>query len=129
MREYSIGVGSLTLSTRSASAHTSSAVAISCAPAALKSLSAIAEPSPAPAWIKTSWPRRVSSVTPDGVIATRNSLFLVSVGMPMRIHAIVKKVRPGSKDHEDTAVEFGNARRKDGIFGQRWGAAEGSSAG
>src|ERR1700730_402169 len=129
MREYSIGVGSLTLSTRSASAHTSSAVAINSAPAALKSLSAIAEPSPAPAWIKTSWPRRVSSVTPDGLIATRNSLFLVSVGMPMCIHPIVKKVRLRRQDREDTLVEFGNARRKNGRSGQRWGATEGSSAG
>ena len=49
IRPYSASMGSLTFSSRSASAHTSSAVSTTCAPAALKSLSEIAEPSPAPA--------------------------------------------------------------------------------
>ena len=87
MRPYSASMGSLTLSSRSASAHTSSAVSTICAPAALKSLSEIAEPSPAPAWMSTSWPRRVSSATPAGVMATRYSLFLISVGIPTRMTA------------------------------------------
>jgi len=82
MREYSCSIGSLTLSSSSASAHTLSAVVTISAPAALKSLSEMAEPSPAPAWMITSWPRRVSSATPAGVMATRNSLFLTSVGTP-----------------------------------------------
>src|ERR1700684_3199515 len=106
MREYSIRVGSLTLSTRSAPAHTPSAVAITCAPAALNSESGIDEPSPAPAWIRTSWPRRVNSATPDGVIATRNSLFFVSVGMPTCMTSIVKKVQQQCKDQEDTRLEL-----------------------
>src|SRR4051794_7695569 len=42
----------------------------------------MAEPTPAPAWTRTSWPRLVSSCTPEGVIATRNSLFLTSLGTP-----------------------------------------------
>ncbi len=58
---------------------------INSAPAALKSVSVIADPSPAPACTSTSWPRRVSAATPAGVMATLNSLFLVSVGMPMRM--------------------------------------------
>ena len=53
----------------------------------LEVASAIAEPSPAPAWMRTSWPRRVSSATPAGVMATRYSLFLISVGMPTRMIA------------------------------------------
>ena len=60
---------------------------IICAPARLKSASEIAEPSPAPASMRTSWPRWTSSATPAGVIATRYSLFLISVGMPTRMIA------------------------------------------
>ena len=82
---YSGGIGSLTLSSRSASAHTSSAVSARWAPTALNSVSVIADPSPAPAWTSTSWPRCVSAATPAGVMATLNSLFFVSVGMPMRM--------------------------------------------
>ncbi|SHV09365.1 Uncharacterised protein [Mycobacteroides abscessus subsp. abscessus] len=48
MRAYSGSIGSLTLSSRSASAQTCSAPLITCAPAALKSTSDIEEPSPAP---------------------------------------------------------------------------------
>lgn len=92
-RPYSAAIGSLTLSNKSASAHTWSAVPTSCAPAALKSASVIAEPSPAPAWMSTSWPRRVSSATPAGVMATRNSLFLVSVGIPTRMITPLDTVR------------------------------------
>jgi hypothetical protein len=47
-----------------------------------ESSSWIADPSPAPAWTTTSWPRRTSSDTPAGVMATRYSLFLISVGIP-----------------------------------------------
>ena len=84
MRLYSGSMGSLTFSSRSASAHTSSAVSMIFAPAAVKSASWIADPSPAPFWISTSWPRCTSSLTPAGVMATRYSLFLISVGMPTR---------------------------------------------
>src|SRR4051794_7445409 len=48
-------------------------------------MSSIALPSPAPACTSTSWPRPVSSRTPAGVIATRNSSVLISVGMPTLI--------------------------------------------
>ena len=46
------------------------------------SSSVIDDPSPAPFWTRTSWPRRTSSWTPTGVMPTRNSLFLTSLGMP-----------------------------------------------
>src|SRR5205807_627309 len=44
-------------------------------------------PSPAPAWITTSWPCTDSSRTPAGVIATRYSSDFVSVGTPTLIPA------------------------------------------
>src|ERR1035441_1485516 len=78
--------------------------------------------------MRTSWPRRVSSATPDGVIATLNSLFLVSVGMPTRMPLIVKKLQTRCKDPEDTLVEFDYARRKYRISAQCRAASEGSSA-
>src|SRR5690349_21193756 len=40
------------------------------------------EPTPASCSTKTSWSWRTSSCTPEGVIATRYSLFLTSRGMP-----------------------------------------------
>ena len=40
------------------------------------------EPTPASCSTKTSWSWRTSSWTPEGVIATRNSLFLTSRGIP-----------------------------------------------
>src|SRR3954469_13235503 len=42
----------------------------------------MADPSPAPAWMRTSWPWSASSRTPDGVSATRYSSVLISVGAP-----------------------------------------------
>ena len=84
MRPYSGSIGSFTFSSRSAASQTSSAVSTIFAPAAVKSGSWIADPSPAPFWISTSWPRCTSSLTPAGVIATRYSLFLISVGIPTR---------------------------------------------
>ena len=41
------------------------------------------EPTPASASTYTSWPWRTSSCTPDGVMATRYSWFLTSLGMPI----------------------------------------------
>src|SRR5262249_39974763 len=40
------------------------------------------EPWPAPAWIRTRWPKRCSSSTPTGVMATRDSCVLISLGTP-----------------------------------------------
>src|SRR5690349_23786756 len=40
------------------------------------------EPSPAPDWTTTLWPRSTSSRTPAGVSATRYSSVLISVGTP-----------------------------------------------
>lgn len=63
-------------------AQTSSAVARIRAPAETYSSSVIEEPTPAFCSMKTWWPWRTSSCTPAGVMATRNSLFLTSRGMP-----------------------------------------------
>src|ERR1700712_1919494 len=52
------------------------------APCSAYSSSGIADPVPAPCWISTSWPRSTSSRTPAGVIATRYSSVLISVGTP-----------------------------------------------
>jgi len=64
---------------------TAAASAAILAPCASKSTSATELPSPAPRWIRTSWPRSPSSRTPAGVIATRYSSALVSVGTPTLI--------------------------------------------
>src|SRR3954454_2142441 len=84
IRGYSSATGSLTLQTRSASAHTSSAAPRIWAPAATKSSSGMDEPAPASFSTTTVWPRTVSSCTPDGVMATRYSLSLTSRGTPTR---------------------------------------------
>src|SRR5207342_448127 len=62
--------------------HTSAAPATISAPAPAYSASAIPAPSPAPISTSTSTPRCTNSVTPSGVMATRYSLFLISVGTP-----------------------------------------------
>ena len=83
MRSNSGSSGSLTLRIISERSHTASAPSTIEAPAASKARSGIALPTPAPAWIATSWPRAASAATPDGVIATRCSSSLISVGMPI----------------------------------------------
>src|SRR5215211_7760045 len=93
---YSGGIGSLTLSSSSDSAHTSSTDAI-CTPTRLYALSANALPTPAPASTTTSWPRRVSSSAPAGVSATRYSSGLISFATPIRTsaqpYALAERVR------------------------------------
>ena len=54
----------------------------------------VKEPVPAPTWTATSWPRTTSSCTPAGVIATRYSLFLTSLGTPMRTGASLRRCGP-----------------------------------
>ena len=82
IRSYSTSIGSLTLRIISDSVQTGSQPSTTLAPAAPYASSGIEEPTPAPDWTSTSWPRLVSSCTPEGVIATRNSLFLTSLGTP-----------------------------------------------
>ena len=77
--------GSLTFRISSAASNTASASATIVAPWSRNCWSLIALPSPAPAWISTSWPREESSRTPAGVIATRYSSDLISVGTPILI--------------------------------------------
>ena len=62
--------------------HASVAVGTIVAPAATKCASSIEAPRPAPVSIKTSTPARSNSRTPSGVIATRPSDVLVSLGTP-----------------------------------------------
>src|SRR3954451_4786063 len=66
----------------SASPNTAAASGRMRAPWASYCGSSIADPSPAPAWIRTSWPCSTSSRTPAGVSATRYSSVLISVGTP-----------------------------------------------
>ena len=63
-RSYSSAIGSLTLSSRSASPQTSSAVGTICAPGGDVVPSGIEEPSPAPCSTSTVCPARTSSVHP-----------------------------------------------------------------
>src|SRR5882672_6860967 len=55
------------------------------APPALYSSSEKPLPFPAPACTKTSCPSLLRTAAPDGVIPTRYSLSLISVGTPIRI--------------------------------------------
>src|SRR3954447_16518676 len=76
--------------------------------------SAIAEPTPAPAWMSTSWPCSVSSRTPAGVSATRYSSVLISVGTPTfnagSFRWSVDELAPAQREPEVDAV----ARRVQG---------------
>lgn len=81
-RWYSSATGSFTFRTSSEVSQTSSAVPRTAAPAAVNSSSGMDDPTPAPRWMRTSCPWATSSWTPAGVMATRNSLFLTSLGMP-----------------------------------------------
>src|SRR5687768_18009522 len=58
----------------------------------------MAEPSPAPRWTTTSWPRSTSSRTPDGVSATRYSSVLISVGTPTFTLCCLASLVRGSLD-------------------------------
>ncbi len=68
------------------------------APAATYSSFGMADPRPASFSMTTWWPWRTSSCTPAGVIATRNSLFLTSRGMPTftSITVLVRELAGGN---------------------------------
>src|SRR5919198_1773059 len=66
----------------SASSKTESASGTMRAPCATYSSSGITLPSPAPFWMITSCPCSTNSRTPAGVMATRYSSVLISVGTP-----------------------------------------------
>ena len=82
IRPYSSAIGSLTFMIMSAEAQTSSAVGRIVAPAATYSSFVMDDPTPASVSMTTSWPWTTSSRTPAGVMATRYSWFLISLGMP-----------------------------------------------
>src|SRR5262249_42519224 len=83
MRPNSSASGSFTLTIISARLQTSSREPIICAPDFLNSSSEMPEPRPAPVWTSTVWPRLVRLRTPAGIMPTRCSRVLISVGTPM----------------------------------------------
>src|SRR5215212_10278028 len=93
-------MGSLTLRIMSASAQTWSWSSAILAPVATNSSTVLEEPTPAPAWTTNSSPCRVNSFTADGVIATRYSWFLTSLGTPtfMRLTILVGDPAGGGPD-------------------------------
>src|SRR4051794_24052885 len=99
------------------SANTAAASGTIRAPWEVYSPSMIAEPSPAPAWITTSWPCSASSRTPAGVSATRYSSVLISVGTPTfkaRSFPSGDELAPAQREPEVDAV----ARRVEGAPGE-----------
>src|SRR5215216_5113444 len=96
----------------SASPKTDSASGRMRAPCAVYSASSIAEPSPAPCWMTTSWPWSDSSRTPAGVSATRYSSVLISVGTPTfkTQSFLVDELAPAQRQPEVDAVARGVQR-------------------
>src|SRR4051812_45709010 len=88
----------------SASPKTASASGTICAPCASYRASAMADPSPAPAWTTTSCPASASSRTPAGVSATRYSSVLISVGTPTRTNSSSDELAPSQREPELDAV-------------------------
>src|SRR5881396_47148 len=82
MHGHSGSIGSFTLTTISALAHTSAGFGTSVAPAARYASSANPEPRPAPCSTSTVCPSPTSDSTPAGTSATRCSAVLISVGTP-----------------------------------------------
>src|SRR5256885_10830081 len=82
MHGHSGSIGSFTLTTISALAHTSAALATSVPPATRYASSANPEPIPAPCSTSTLCPSPTSDSTPAGTSATRCSAVLISFGTP-----------------------------------------------
>src|SRR5881628_174545 len=82
MHDHSGSIGSFTLITISALAHTSAGFGTSVAPAARYASSANPEPRPAPCSTSTLCPSPTSDSAPAGTSATRCSAVLISFGTP-----------------------------------------------
>src|SRR5256885_16444799 len=82
MHGHSGSIGSFTLTTISALAHTSAALGTSVPPATRYASSANPEPRPAPCSTSTLCPSPTSDSTPAGTSATRFSAVLISLGTP-----------------------------------------------
>src|SRR3989454_1854247 len=82
MHGHSGSIGSFTLTTISALAHTSAALGTSVPPATRYASSANPEPIPAPCSTSTLCPSPTSDSTPAGTRATRCSAVLISLGTP-----------------------------------------------
>src|SRR5262249_15002426 len=102
MRPNSSASGSFTLTIISARFQTSSREAIICAPAFLNSSSVTPEPTPAPACTSTVWPRLVRMRTPAGIMPTRYSRVLISVGTPMIMARLSSSARLAVKALEES---------------------------
>src|SRR2546427_6737250 len=82
MHGHSGSMGSFTLTTISALAHTSAALGTSVPPAGGHAPPATPEPTPAPCPTSPLWPSPTSDSTPAGTSATRCSAVLISFGTP-----------------------------------------------
>src|SRR5438105_4760907 len=82
MHGHSGSIGSFTLTTISALAHTSAAFGTSVPPAVRYASSANPDPIPAPCSTSTLCPSPTSDSTPAGTSATRCSAVLISFGTP-----------------------------------------------
>src|SRR5213594_4154007 len=82
MHGHSASIGSFTLTTISAFAHTSAALGTSVPPATRYASSANPEPIPAPCSTTTVCPSPTNDSTPAGTSATRCSAVLISLGTP-----------------------------------------------
>src|SRR5690242_15273314 len=87
MHGHSDSIGSLTLTTISALAHTSAAVGTSVAPTARYASSGKPDPAPAPSSTSTVCPSPRSDSAPAGTSATRFSAVLISLGTPTIMRA------------------------------------------
>src|SRR5213596_1346058 len=98
MHGHSGSIGSFTLTTISALAHTSAAFGTSVAPAARYASSANPEPTTAPCSTSTVCPSPTSDSTPAGTSATRCSAVFVSVGTPTIMRTPLYVVRRTTYD-------------------------------
>src|SRR5512145_1287442 len=98
--------GSFTLQTTSLLPHTSSAFSTISAPAALNSSSGIPEPTPAPFCTSTLWPDLASAATEAGMMPTRFSRGLISVGQP----TITGSLLESDDAEQDTSEGRGQVR-------------------
>src|SRR5207247_6876916 len=102
MHGHSGSIGSFTLTSISALAHTSAAFGTSVPPAARYASSGNPDPSPAPCSTSTVCPSPTSDSTPAGTSATRFSAVLISLGTPTIMRSPFDVPRCTSHDSRET---------------------------
>src|SRR5439155_346462 len=105
MHGHSASIGSFTLTTISAFAHTSAALGTSVPPATLYASSTNPQPTPAPCSTSTLCPSPTSDSTPAGTSATRCSAVLISFGTPAMIVGVPKEIK--TAEHRVALVPAG----------------------